>query len=232
MTRGAQRDKDRARADARAGKNASGSSGGGGLKQAAKGASDAAALAAKKEMKAKLKAEGKIKEKTGGTKAPPKSKVKNAVRLGQAEGKRIRLGLCPCVCVCVMCGEGEVCGVVRVHEYAVVRYRLLAPHRLTCGVSALPPARSLASHRHQLSFPIELTVVGAPSLPPLFRVTGLSCSRLTRTRERGTPSSRQSRRRRASLCSKHSCSKHTEMRKSTERREGRKKGSLPFKTSR
>ena len=100
MTRGAQRDKDRARADARAGKNASGSSGGGGLKQAAKGASDAAALAAKKEMKAKLKAEGKIKEKTGGTKAPPKSKVKNAVRLGQAEGKRIRLGLCPCVCVC------------------------------------------------------------------------------------------------------------------------------------
>ena len=108
MTRGAQRDKDRARADARANKSAKGTgSGGGGLAQAAKGQSDAAALAAKKEMKAKLKAEGKIKEKTGGTKAPPKSKVKNAVRLGHDEGKRMRLGLCPCVSVCcaVMCGD-------------------------------------------------------------------------------------------------------------------------------
>ena len=123
MTRGAQRDKDRARADARANKGAKGTgSGGGGLAQAAKGQSDAAALAAKKEMKAKLKAEGKIKEKTGGTKAPPKSKVKNAVRLGHDEGKRMRLGLCPCVSVCcaVMCGVGEVCVVRGVDVGTVV----------------------------------------------------------------------------------------------------------------
>ena len=79
MTRGNQREKDRARAQKRAAKNAKGGRSGGGQKTAAANMNDAAKLAEKIARKKALKEAGKLKQKGGGTKKPQKSNVKALV---------------------------------------------------------------------------------------------------------------------------------------------------------